>query len=309
MSISSKDSEAVALASAIAKAGVAVPVLLAGAQGAGQNSVARELAKAYLCRSPVNGVGCGECSSCLSVERSNHADLFVVEPQGDGGFIRKAALVMTKDRRKDDPFPMSEFLRVGPLVGNAKVVIVRHMERLQSDAANTLLRFLEEHPAWCRFILTTSALGHILPTIRSRCLIVACGYRPAEESTAVARLTRGAPELADQFEEERCQTFAEDFVAWADQIPRAGRAEAVRLSDELSQWCDRFHEISAPPGTPLRTTRCKVLEMLGNLVSQSLGSDERSRRLLEGILEAHRAVTGNAQFESVTDLMFAESLR
>lgn len=309
MSISSRDSEAVALASSIAKAGVAVPVLLAGALGAGQNHVANELAKAYLCKSPADGRACGECSSCISTGRSNHPDLFVVEPQGDGGLIRKKALIPSKEREKDDPFPMSEFLRVGPLVGSTKVVLVRSIERLQADAANTLLRFLEEHPAWCRFILTTSALGHILPTIRSRCLIVACGYHPTGDQTAVARLTLGAPELAAQFEAEPWRNFAEDFVAWADQIPTASRGEAVRLSDELAKWCDRFHDISAPSGTPLRTSRCKVLEMLGNLASQNMRDDARSRRLLEGIIEAHRAVTGNAQFESVIDLLFAESLR
>lgn len=127
--------------------------LLTGPDGVGKGLLADELARHLLCK---NRVGCGQCHACQLVAAGTHPDLYRVEP--DNGTIKVDAI-----RALTGP------VYSAALMGGAKVVVMNGAEHLNLNAANALLKSLEEPPAQTYWLLTSSQPGQLLPTILSRC--------------------------------------------------------------------------------------------------------------------------------------------
>src|SRR2546430_3418096 len=152
-------------------------LLFTGEAGIGKKLFALELAKALNCRNRVGVQACDECSSCKRIERSTfppfgkddddkerivwseHADLAMVRPY-------KQIIRVT---------PMRELEREAnfrPFEGAARVFIVEDAEYMNEQAANALLKTLEEPPATTHLILTTTNPTAMLATIRARCQVI-----------------------------------------------------------------------------------------------------------------------------------------
>lgn len=131
-------------------------VLLTGPSRDRLESEARRLGAALLC--PGGHAG-GTCDSCRRAAAGNHPDLFVVEPEGVQIKIDRVrqALVFAAGR---------------PYESSRRVVLVLGAEELGLEAANALLKSLEEPGSHLRWILTASRPETLLPTIRSRCATV-----------------------------------------------------------------------------------------------------------------------------------------
>ncbi|MBX3611391.1 MAG: DNA polymerase III subunit delta' [Hydrogenophaga sp.] len=163
-------------------------VLLAGPSGLGQYELALALARAWLCERPTADGACGQCASCHAIDVRTHADLCALMPE---------TLCMTlgwpideSDQREidDKKRKPSRFIRVEAARqavaftqttsarGGLKVVMVYPADRLNIEAANTLLKTLEEPSPGVRFVLATEAVHQLLPTIRSRCQTVQLGW-------------------------------------------------------------------------------------------------------------------------------------
>lgn len=141
---------------------VAHAYLFAGPRGVGKRLTALELARSLNCLQPLSdGGACGECRSCrkLAAEPPAHPDLILVEP--DGRFIK------TEQMRE-----VQTEIYARPTEGRVRVVIVDGAERLNAEAGNRLLKVLEEPPPYAKFVLLTTNLAGVLPTIVSRCQIV-----------------------------------------------------------------------------------------------------------------------------------------
>ncbi len=133
-------------------------LLLTGADGVGQESLAREMVKDLMCESQQTAA-CGECHSCQLMKAETHPDFRVLDGEEAGIKVDQIRLLVKQISQK-------------PQVGQNKVVLITHAQAMNINAANAVLKALEEPAAKTYFILTSSQSTSLLPTIRSRCLLV-----------------------------------------------------------------------------------------------------------------------------------------
>ncbi|TAM76501.1 DNA polymerase III subunit delta' [bacterium] len=163
--------------------------LFHGPPGVGKKTFAKLLAKSLLCTEPKAGVVgyCGCCPSCVQVEAGTHPDLFVsvgIVRMGTGGAGFHESEEMTA---RDLVRQMS----LRSYSGGWRVVILGDIEFATHEAANALLKFLEEPPPQVLMILTTDVPERLLATIRSRMIGVRFGPVGGTEIEALLR-ARGA---------------------------------------------------------------------------------------------------------------------
>ncbi len=159
--------------------------LFAGPAGVGKFTAARAVAQALLCldRPPESLDSCGQCRSCQLFAAGTHPDLTLVQlPEGKSQ-IPLELIVGPRDRRGQQG--LIHQIGLHPAVGTRKVAIVDEADLLTPEAANSLLKTLEEPPADSVLILVSHNLEQQLPTIRSRCQVVP--FRPLGEEV-LARL-------------------------------------------------------------------------------------------------------------------------
>ncbi len=168
------------LAQAQARGTLPHACLFTGPGGVGKRSLARWLAALGLCQAAV-GQPCGTCSGCRAVALGTSADLCWV----DRGAERQG-ISINQVRQVQD------FISLGSLSGSVRTVIVTDAHELSAEAANALLKSLEEPAEQVRFCLTTSAPRALPATIRSRCSVFNLRLASASQVAALLR-TAGAP--------------------------------------------------------------------------------------------------------------------
>ncbi len=164
---------------------VAAAYLLAGLDGIGKKRLALELAKTLTCTQAASQA-CDACQSCGQVTRGTHPDVHVITPSSASDQIK------IQDMR-------TLLGRIGlrPFSSRFQVAIIAGAERLTEEAANSLLKSLEEPSAYTRFILISGHLGQCLPTIVSRCQVIRCAPLAVEQVAQLAAQQSGcAPEIA-----------------------------------------------------------------------------------------------------------------
>lgn len=159
--------------------------LFTGVEGVGKRSTALVLAKAVNCDNGDGADSCGHCLSCRKAASGNHPDIFTIKR--DGPFI-KIEQIRALQRR----------LRFRPLEARFRVIIVEDAQNMKAEAANALLKVLEEPPAGNLIILTATDTTALLPTIVSRCLHLPFQPLATAEIADYLRRERGVtPEQAD----------------------------------------------------------------------------------------------------------------
>lgn len=146
-------------------------LLFAGPAGTGKCTAALALAKALLCQAPpAPGDFCNRCGPCQKVVAGVHPDVLSVAPAGKHILIRQ--LVDRPTEPEPPATPVRTFVARRPSEGPRQVVIINGAESMTADAANTLLKTLEEPPSYTVFVLITRNVSAVLPTILSRCQTV-----------------------------------------------------------------------------------------------------------------------------------------
>ena len=150
------------LREAVAKNKLAHSYLFRGPDGVGKKKAARTLAAFLNCKTPLEHDACGRCSSCRKYSSGNHPDLIMVEP--DGAAIK---IGQVRELKHQLTFP--------PLEARIRVIVLEDIHTMRREAANSLLKTLEEPAQDNLLILTADLKGEILPTILSRCQIIPFG--------------------------------------------------------------------------------------------------------------------------------------
>lgn len=173
---------------AIARRKDALPhaLLLQGPRGIGKLAFAQSLAQALLCEAPAaNGLACGHCAACTWFEVGSHPDYRLVE-RGNKKDEEGEAAEKKPQIEVDQIRALADFVNMSSHRGGRKVVLVHPAEALNANAANALLKSLEEPPPATHFLLVTHRPQQLLPTITSRCQRI--GLRVPNAATAGAWL-------------------------------------------------------------------------------------------------------------------------
>jgi len=148
--------------------------LFEGMRGTGKKETGILVAKSLFCQSQVDGyIPCEECNNCQRINHGNHPDIHIVEP--DGLSIKKQQIQLLQE----------EFSKTG-VESNQKLYMIIHADRMTVNAANSLLKFLEEPHQQTFAILVTEQMQKMLPTILSRCQTLS--FRPLSNDHLIHKL-------------------------------------------------------------------------------------------------------------------------
>ena len=190
--------------------------LLYGQPGVGKLAFGREMANRLLCQQP-GDTACGECQHCQWSQAGEHPDLYELAPQD------KSVIIKIDQVRQ-----LVSELSQSPHQGAYQVVIIHPAEALALSASNALLKTLEEPIGQVVFILVSDSPWRLLPTVRSRCLMLPCQLQAVvdartwlqaqiPESTtssasALLRAAHGAPLLALSYSKQDYLSLMEHWL-------------------------------------------------------------------------------------------------
>ncbi len=155
--------------------------ILQGAKGSGKGLLALALARALQCETG-QGVSCGTCVSCRTIESGNHPDVFWVEPT-------KTKVLGVEDIRQQ----VVQEVSIKPYSGRYKIFVLPEADQMTPAAQNAFLKTLEEPPAYGVFLLLAEQAASLLPTVRSRCPVY--GLKPLSQGEVASFLMeeKGVP--------------------------------------------------------------------------------------------------------------------
>jgi DNA polymerase-3 subunit delta' len=146
----------------VANGGTRHAYLLAGPPGLGRRTLALRFAQALNCTTPIGpGIPCGECRDCKQIESMRHADLTVIQADAEGGTLKVDQI---REARRT--------LTLKPYQATYRVALFLRFQEANDNAANALLKTLEEAPSYAVLILTADNPEQLLPTIVSRCEVL-----------------------------------------------------------------------------------------------------------------------------------------
>ena len=209
-------------------------IIFGGPDGAGKMAMALTLAKALNCQAQTVDA-CDACPSCRAVDGEAHPDVMVMTVE-----VQKVKVEQT------DLIKQLAYLR--PMTGRRRVFIIDDAKHMSPEAANSLLKVLEEPPSFTHVFLVTASPFRLLPTIRSRCRTLtfsAIGREEIEEillerdfsreqARILALLVDGNLDRAQELEWDRVQALKEE--AWA-------LFEALASTDRASRFLERFGSV------------------------------------------------------------------
>jgi len=144
--------------------------LFSGAPGLGRRTLALRLAQALNCPQPVApGEPCGICKTCQQIERMQYPDLAVIQAEKEGGTLKVEQIRAIR-----------QSLVLKPYQGSYRVALFLRFQEANANAANALLKTLEEAPAYVVLVLTADTPEQLLPTILSRCEVLRLRPLPVE---------------------------------------------------------------------------------------------------------------------------------
>ncbi len=145
------------LTNAISSSGISHAYIFSGPRGSGKTTIARLLAKSANCRDrkPDKFEPCNKCSSCLEIMEARSLDFIEIDAASHRGI--------------DEIRELRDGVKFAPVKEKYKVFVIDECHQLTKEAANALLKTLEEPPSHVIFILATTEIHKMITTIISRC--------------------------------------------------------------------------------------------------------------------------------------------
>ncbi len=217
-----------------------------------------------------------------------------------GNIVRRP----NEDEESNPVIPVVEYFRTSPLMFKKKVVWVEHAERLNGEASNAFLKTLEELPSYARTVLTTTNIGRILPTIRSRCLCVAApfsdwGSQPPPEPGMESTWSRNAGELTflRYFPEPHAKLWE-----LLQQVEIAPPMAAIKFSEATRKFAE---ELSKSSGMSIREAQSHLAELIAKWWLATRPSDPQVATVCSDLC---RAITGYVNAGIGFDVLFGTIL-
>lgn len=252
-------------------------LLFVGDSGSGSRLFIEQAKRLLLCSEPGESA-CGVCKSCQLVESGHHPDLLTVSPEGKSQTIKVDAVRNI----------IGKVVETAQQGGN-KVVIIEDAHKMNINAANALLKVLEEPTDKTFLILEAAQISQMLPTIRSRCRIIQL-KKPSLE-TAIGYVNQHSTEIpAEQLLEiaygqplKALELTPEDIQQWRDiEQNLLSKQDFTSLSQYLAKhdmepflkqvlfWVDSALRSQNKEGLALASVSEGLLKSLANSPSISL---------------------------------------
>ena len=249
--------------------------LFTGPPGSGRSVAARAFAAALLCPSG----GCGHCPSCHQVQAGTHADLMLIRPEGLSYGVKQTRELVLRAAGQ-------------PTGGRWQIVLFEDADRCTEQAANALLKAIEEPAPRTVWLLCAPSAEDLVPTIRSRCRVVTLVV-PASAAVARVLSTRDGIEPATALAAARA---AQGHVGRARRLavdPAAAKRRADVLRVPLSAT-------SLGPALAAAASLVRTAEEEAKAVTEELDEPEREslRRAFgegstgKGVAKAMRGMAG-----------------
>jgi DNA polymerase-3 subunit delta' len=242
--------------------------LFCGPPGLGRRTLALRFAQALNCTTPSDaGIPCGTCRDCKGIQAMQHADLSVIQAESEGGTLKVDQI---RDMRKT--------MILKPYMSKYRVAIFLRFQEANDNAANALLKTLEEAPSYAVLILTADNPEQLLPTIVSRCEILRLRSSSIEEiiidmeskgldsdkAKLIAHISSGRPGYARRLiEDEVLLDTREERLNELLTLLSASRVEKFSYADKLARDKDSMRQaitfwISYWRDIMLRTTQAGI---------------------------------------------------
>jgi DNA polymerase III delta prime subunit len=221
-----------------------------GPEKVGRKLLAEDFAKKLMCLNLKNSQACGQCPSCLNLEKGLNPDFLEISFSGNQGLPEtvtekneeenddeeegipvKKKIVEAKEIKIEEIEPLLEFLQYKPQIAQKRVAIIDSAERLSAEAASYLLKTVEEPPPESVLIFLVNDIQRLPETLVSRLLKITCKEVPIsqiekwlktinEKNTDIAEIawrSRGLPGLAlillnDKEELKKIRIIDKDFL-------------------------------------------------------------------------------------------------
>lgn len=300
-------------------------ILLKGPQGIGKFDFAMNIAQSLLCEAPLaDAQACQECPSCHWFLQETHPDFRLLQPdamseeeEGEGKAGKKKP---SRQISVDQVRALSDFANLSAHRGGHRVVLIHPAETMNSNAANALLKTLEEPSARMLIILVSHKPQQLLPTILSRCLTLSMPMPTLEASSAwlkqqgvnnpAAMLAQAgfAPLQAAQLAEEAAG--ADEYKRFLQEIRQPAKFDALALAEQLQktepakvihwlqQWCYDLSSAKLAGSVRYNAELADSIKTLASRIS-SLELSRYQKELLIARREASHPLNPKLQFESI----------
>ncbi|MDE2091874.1 MAG: DNA polymerase III subunit delta', partial [Gammaproteobacteria bacterium] len=211
-------------------------LLISGVTGTGKQHFAQSFAALALCRQPINAYPCGRCNACRQLAASAHPDFHRVGIDED-----KTGILVDQIRE------LSQILALTSQHNGWKIAVVTPADAMNANAANSLLKTLEEPSPSTLLMLVTAHSARLPATIRSRCQAVRISTPPMDKAVAwlnehaprpdwpaLLGIAGGGPLLALELANDELMHKRLHFYQKLTEL-RGGQANAIELAAEASK--------------------------------------------------------------------------
>lgn len=254
--------------------------------------LAQKLAQSRFCQNKMGVWPCGECRSCRLIDEEDFSDVTVVRPQNQ--------IIKTERIRE----LLKNFSQSG-VEGNEQVFIICEAEKMHLNAANSLLKMIEEPQSEVYIFLLTSDENLILPTIKSRTQVF---HFPKNEAYLVAKLEESGL-LKDQ---------AQLLAAYSQTLEEARNLQTSKSFFDVTQVCQRFVDLCLAKNDLafLQVARLssladdkekqdQIFRILEILFSQHI-EKESGRTSLDRLFQSRKMWRANVSFQNALEYMIIQ---
>src|SRR5262245_4454185 len=314
-----------------------------GPSGIGKERFALELAKCLLCEKHTDAQleSCGECPSCQQVAAGTHPDLLKIAILEGKRELVVEQFIGDKARGIRGKEGLCHDVSLKPMSGRRRVALIDDAELLNDESANALLKTLEEPPPNSVLILIATSADLLLPTIRSRCQVVA--FQPLtaahvrqlllregvtadeREAAQAAALSGGSLDAARQLLDPQLRDLREELynllAAHPFHAPRtasrmiellepagAEKASQREYAGWMIRFCVEFFRqalLTMTRGAPAADGEIpQVRKFLERLGRPDVDTSDRLIELIERCLAADQHIDSNAPIPLCLEALF-----